>query len=59
MGLLLALVHAGESLAWFSMIILLTGVARGRLNGPRVRRVTERATGVVLIGFAVRLMSTP
>ncbi|GAA0402325.1 LysE family translocator [Microbispora corallina] len=55
MGLLLALVHNVEGLAWFTALIFGTTVARRRLSGERVHRLVDRMTGVVLVGFGLRL----
>jgi len=58
MGVLLALVHDVEGMVWFSLLILLTGVARRGLSGPRARRITDRATGAVLIAFGAKLAAS-
>jgi threonine/homoserine/homoserine lactone efflux protein len=55
MGVLLAAVHNVLGMAWFTAIILATGFASRWLAGDVVTRVTDRVTGVVLIGFGVRL----
>lgn len=52
MGLLLALVHVVESVAWFAGLIVLAHVARRWLTDSRVSRWIDRVTGGVLIGFA-------
>ncbi|MDI6098587.1 LysE family translocator [Actinoplanes sp. NEAU-A12] len=54
-GLLLALVHDVEGLLWFTMIILGARAARGYLARRAVRRTVDAGTGVVLLGFGVRL----
>jgi threonine/homoserine/homoserine lactone efflux protein len=54
-GLLLALVHDVEGLIWFTMIILGAQVARGFLARRAVRRTVDAGTGMVLLGFGVRL----
>jgi threonine/homoserine/homoserine lactone efflux protein len=58
MGVLLALVHDVEGMVWFSLLILLTGVARRGLSGPWARRITDRATGAVLIAFGAKLAAS-
>src|SRR5690348_12782155 len=54
-SLLLASIHACEGIAWFAA--LTAGLARVRhlIRRPGVRRVLDRVTGVVFIGFGVRL----
>ena len=54
-ALLLALIHDLESLLWLSVLALLVARARGWLTRPEVRRRFERVTGIVLIGFGLRL----
>lgn len=54
-GLLLALVHDAEGLIWFTMIILGAQAARRFLARRAVRRTVDAGTGVVLLGFGVRL----
>jgi threonine/homoserine/homoserine lactone efflux protein len=46
MGIALAAVHNLLSLAWFSIIINGTHLARGKLQTPRFARITDRLTGV-------------
>lgn len=55
MGLLLALVHDVEGMAWFTLLILGVHVARHRLAQAWVRRAMDTAAGTVLVGFGVRL----
>ncbi len=55
MGLLLALVHDIEGLAWFSLIIFGARAARGLLARRSMRRTVDAGTGAVLIGFGLRL----
>jgi threonine/homoserine/homoserine lactone efflux protein len=63
MGLLLAGVHAVEGMTWFAGLIVVATVARRRFVGSatagRVTRVVDRVTGVVLIGFGLRLAAAP
>ncbi|MFI6296927.1 LysE family translocator [Nonomuraea sp. NPDC050790] len=55
MGLALAGVHAGEGLLWSALLIAFATFMGGVLRTPRVRRLLDRLTGVVIIGFGVRL----
>lgn len=59
MGILLALVHNVIGLAWFAIIIGATGFAARWLKGPATARVVDGVTGVVLVGFGVRLAVQP
>jgi threonine/homoserine/homoserine lactone efflux protein len=54
-GVLLALVHNLEGMVWFTLLIVGTQLARGWLGRAPVRRVMDRLTGTVLIGFGLRL----
>jgi threonine/homoserine/homoserine lactone efflux protein len=54
-GLLLALVHDLEGLAWFTLLICAAHGARSRLASERVRRSTDAVTGSVLLAFGSRL----
>jgi threonine/homoserine/homoserine lactone efflux protein len=54
-GLLLASVHALESLLWFTAVIFGAHALRGVLRRPAARRAVDGATGAVLVGFGVRL----
>jgi threonine/homoserine/homoserine lactone efflux protein len=54
-GLLLASVHALESLLWFTVVILGAQALRGILRRPAARRAVDGATGTVLVGFGLRL----
>ncbi|GAA3113095.1 LysE family translocator [Planomonospora alba] len=55
MGLLLAGVHVCEGLLWSLLLVGFTALLRGWLNRPAVRRGLDRLTGVVVVGFGVRL----
>lgn len=55
MGLLLALVHVLESMAWFTGLILAAHFARKWLSSPRVSAWIDRVTGGVLIAFGAAL----
>jgi threonine/homoserine/homoserine lactone efflux protein len=54
---LLCSVFALLYLAWFSTYVLLVDRIGGVLRRPRVRARIEQVTGVLLIGFALRLVS--
>ena len=43
------------TLLWLAVYALAVGHASGWLRRPSVRRALDRFTGVVLIGFGVRL----
>ena len=53
----LVLAHALISLSW--LLLYTTAVSRAAvtLRRPRVRRALERVTGVVLVGFGVRVLA--
>ena len=51
----LVLVHAVLSVVWLNAYAALLHGARATLTCPRMRRAMERVTGVVLIGFGVRV----
>jgi threonine/homoserine/homoserine lactone efflux protein len=55
MGLLLAGVHVAEGLVWSVALIGFASLMSGFLRTPAVRRFLDRLTGVVIIGFGVRL----
>jgi threonine/homoserine/homoserine lactone efflux protein len=44
-----------ETAVYFAVLLLLAGRVTSWFNSPRVRRRLERATGLVLIGFGLRL----
>ena len=44
-----------ETAAWFALLLWLVGRGASWLHQPRMQRRLERVTGVVLIGFGVRL----
>lgn len=54
MALLVGL-HAAISLGWLSAYALLLARARAVFERPAVRRAVERLTGVLLIGFGLRV----
>ncbi|MEU8178908.1 LysE family translocator [Microbispora hainanensis] len=55
MGVLLAGVHVCEGLVWSAVLIGFTGILRGWLRRPPVKRALDRLTGVIVIGFGLRL----
>lgn len=58
MGVLLAVVHNVIGLLWFAAVIGGTRRATRWLGGPSVARVTDRVTGVALVGFGIRLAAS-
>lgn len=54
-SLLLGVVFAIEAGLWFAVLLWLVGRATAWLRRPRVQRRLEQISGVVLVGFAVRL----
>lgn len=55
----LVAVHAVLGVVWLNAYAALLHGARGTLTRPRVRRVMERITGTVLIGFGLRVATQP
>ncbi len=55
MGLLLASVHVCEGLLWSALLIGFTGLLRGWLRKPAVKRGLDRLTGTIVIAFGLRL----
>ncbi|MEU9301293.1 LysE family translocator [Streptomyces sp. NPDC048269] len=55
---LLVLVHVLLTVAWLSTYVYVLSRARRFFARPRVRRALDRVTGVVLIGFGVRVATT-
>ncbi|WP_433431756.1 LysE family translocator [Nonomuraea sp. CA-141351] len=58
MGLLLAGVHVAEAVVWSAVLIGFASLMSGFLRSPTVRRALDRVTGVVIIGFGIRLAVT-
>lgn len=56
--LLLAALHAAMGLAWFAALILATRPIARLLRRPRTIRVLDRATGLVFVGFGVKLATS-
>ncbi|MFI6371187.1 LysE family translocator [Streptomyces sp. NPDC050546] len=55
---LLVLLHAGLTVVWLSGYVALLSKARTFFERPAVRRAMDRVTGVVLIGFGVKVAAT-
>lgn len=51
-------IYAVLSLAWFFMYVICLHYIRKWLLSPRVQLWMERATGIVLIGFGIKLLLT-
>jgi threonine/homoserine/homoserine lactone efflux protein len=54
--LVLAATHVSMSLVWLSLYATALGVLAERMTRPLVRRALEGLTGVLLVGFGVRLL---
>jgi threonine/homoserine/homoserine lactone efflux protein len=54
--LVLAATHVTMSLTWLTTYAVLMGTFAERLSRPGVRRALESLTGLVLLGFGVRLI---
>jgi threonine/homoserine/homoserine lactone efflux protein len=54
-GLVLAGVHDAEGIVWFTGLISTVHLARRFLDSNRARKVMDRITGTVLIGFGLKL----
>ncbi|QLH23180.1 LysE family translocator [Streptomyces sp. Rer75] len=55
---LLVLLHATITAVWLGGYVLLLAKARGFFERPAVQRALDRVTGVVLIGFGVKVAAT-
>ncbi|GAA2295225.1 LysE family translocator [Streptomyces hawaiiensis] len=55
---LLVLLHAALTAVWLGGYVMLLAKARGFFQKPAVRRAMDRVTGVVLIGFGLRVATT-
>jgi len=55
MGITLAGVHDLEGLTWFTLLITTVHLTRRWLQSKAVHRAMDRITGIVLVGFGVRL----
>lgn len=54
-SILLAAIHFIQGIVWLSCVTLFVGRLRRALTRPRVQRTLESVTGLVLVGFGVRL----
>ena len=54
-SVLLAAIHAGETLAWLTAVTLLAGRLGGLLRSRVARRWADRLSGAVFVAFAARL----
>lgn len=52
---LLAGIHVSESILWFSLLVLASRPLLALLRHPAVVRALDRLTGLVLVGFGLRL----
>ncbi|MEU7106394.1 LysE family translocator [Streptomyces stramineus] len=52
---LLVLLHAALTLSWLGGYVYVVSRARAVFERPRVRRALDRVTGVVLLGFGLRM----
>jgi threonine/homoserine/homoserine lactone efflux protein len=59
MGLSLAAVHAVLTVIWFAILITGGAAVSRLLRSPKALRIIDRVTGVVLIGFGVRVALEP
>ncbi|SDK33541.1 LysE family translocator [Streptomyces indicus] len=55
---LLVLVHAALTLTWLGGYVLVLAKARAFFERPAVRRAMDRVTGVVLIGFGIKVAAS-
>ncbi|MFF5370125.1 LysE family translocator [Streptomyces sp. NPDC013187] len=55
---LLVLLHAALTAVWLGGYVMLLAKARGFFQKPAVRRAMDRVTGVVLIGFGLKVATT-
>jgi threonine/homoserine/homoserine lactone efflux protein len=55
---LLVLLHAAITVVWLGGYVMLLAKARAFFERPAVRRALDRVTGVVLIGFGVKVATT-
>ncbi|MEV0266703.1 LysE family translocator [Streptomyces sp. NPDC050617] len=54
-GLLLTSVHVVLGLLWSTVLVAFARALRGWLRKPSARRVLDRVTGTVIVGFGVKL----
>ncbi len=55
---LLVLVHAALTALWLGGYVLMLAKASAYFTKPAVRRAMDRVTGVVLIGFGLKVATT-
>lgn len=58
-SVVLAAIFAGIGLTWLSAYAVMASAAAGWLRRPRVKRTLDAVTGIVLVGFGVRLATEP
>ena len=58
-SLLLGAVFIVETALYFTLLLLVAGRITAWMGNPRIQRRLDRATGLVLIGFGVRLAVEP
>ncbi|MFD0569113.1 LysE family translocator [Kitasatospora gansuensis] len=58
MGVLLTSVHVAEGLVWSAVLVAFARAIRGWLRRPAARKLMDRLTGVVVVGFGLRLATT-
>jgi threonine/homoserine/homoserine lactone efflux protein len=54
-SILLASIHFAEGIVWLSLVTVFVARLRSALTRPGVQRTLESLTGLVLVGFGVRL----
>ncbi len=54
-GFILATIHNVLTFTWFSLIIMGAGFTKEALKNPRVQKIMERASGLALIGFGIKV----
>lgn len=54
-GVALTCVHVVEGLLWSAVLVGFARAVRGWLSRPAARRLLDRVTGAVVVGFGVRL----
>lgn len=55
---LLVLIHAALTLSWLGGYVMVLARARSLFEKPPVRRALDRVTGVVLIGFGIKVATS-
>lgn len=55
---LLVLIHAALTLLWLGGYVMVLAKARAFFGKPSVRRAMDRTTGLVLIGFGVKVATS-